>query len=118
VAISLGKDCYLTLDGSAVAGVRDVTIDVQTESVQIRPFYARTVGTYQTGYSITMAVETIDDGAAAYAVGLAQSGAQLSVAANGWSFYAVVVGVQESQPLDDVRSWQITLQSTINGMRS
>ena len=118
MAISLGKDCYLTWDGAAVPGVRDVTIDVQTESVQIRPFGSRTVGTYQTGYSITMAVETIDDTAAAAAVTAAQTGAQVSVAANGWSFYAVISGVQDLQPLDDVRSWQVTLQSTINGMRS
>lgn len=117
MAISLGKDCALSWDGVAVPGVRDVTIDLQTHSIEVTPFGSRTVGTYQTGYSISLTVETIDDTAAAAAVTAAQSGAQITVAATGWSCYAVVTGVSDAQPLNDVRAWSVTMASTINGLR-
>lgn len=117
MAISLGRECGLTWDGVAVPGVRDVTVETVVETARIRPFGSRVHFTYQTGYAIELTVETIDDAAAATALSAAQTGAEVAVVASGYSFTAVVAGVSDAQPLDDLRSWRITMHSTQAGLR-
>lgn len=118
MAISLGRECGLTWDGVAVPGVQDVTVDSVVETVRIRPFASRAHVSVQAGYAIEMVVETIDDAAAATAVSRAQDGGEIAVVATGWAFTAVVAGVTDGQPLDDVRTFRITLHSTQSGLRS
>lgn len=118
MAISLGRECSLTWDGVAVPGVRDVTVDVTPETTRIRPFGSRAHVSVQTGYAIEMVVETIDDAAATTAVSKAQSGGEIAVVATGWSFTAVVAGVTDGQPLDDLRTFRVVLHSTQQGLRS
>lgn len=118
MAISLGRECGLTWDGVAVPGLRDVTVDLNPETVRLRPFGSRGHVDYQTGYAIEMTVETIDDAAASAAVSKALSGAEVAVVATGWSFAGVVTGVSDSQPIDDLRTFRITISATQTGLRS
>ena len=117
MAISLGKDCSLTWDTVTVPGVRDVTVDTLGESIQIRPFASRATITHQTGYSLRMTIDTIDDAAATTAAAAVIAGTEIAVAATGYSFTAVVTSVTDAQPLDDVRGWQIVLEKTQSGLR-
>lgn len=116
--ISLGRDAGLTWNGSAVDGVRDVTVSYATRSIEIVPFGGRAIVTYQTGYAVDLIVETIDSVAAAAAVAAAVSGAEIAVVAGGHTFTAVVTNVSDAQPLADVQAWSITMTKTQTGLRA
>jgi len=119
MAISLGKDCSLAFGGTAVPGVRDVTIDTQASTIELEQFGSRVNYVYQTGYSFTVTVETIDDTVADAAHTAQYSGAISAVTATGLpaGLYFVVAGVSDAQPLDGVRVFSIELKQTLYGLR-
>lgn len=117
MAISLGRESGLTWDGVAVPGVRDVTVDYATSSIEIRPFGSRHTVSYPTGYAITVIVDTIDDAAATTAAAAAIAGTEIAVATGGHSFTAVVTRVSDAAPLDGVRAWSIEMTKTQAGLR-
>lgn len=117
MAISLGRESGLTWDGVAVPGVRDVTVDYATSSIEIRPFGSRASFSYPTGYAVSLTVETIDDAAASTAVAASIAGTEIVVVAGGHSFTAVVTRVSDAQPLDSVRAYAIEMQKTQGGLR-
>lgn len=117
MAISLGREAGLTWDGVAVPGVRDVTVDYQSTSLEIRPFGSRASISFQTGYAVSLIVETIDDAAASTAAAAAIAGTEIAVVAGGHAFTAVVSRVSDAQPLDDVRAYQIEMLKTQGGLR-
>lgn len=120
MAISLGRNCSLAFGGVAVPGVRDVTIDTQASTIEVDQFGSRVNAVYQTGYSFTMTVETIDDTVADDAHTAQYSGAVSLVTATGLpsgGLYFVVTGVSDAQPLDGVRAFAIELKQSISGLR-
>jgi hypothetical protein len=119
VAISLGKDCSLAFGGTPVPGVRDVTIDTQASTIELEQFGSRVNYVYQTGYSFTLTVETLDSTVADAAHTAQYSGAISAVTATGLpsGLYFVVAGVSDAQPLDGVRAFSIELKQTLYGLR-
>lgn len=117
MALTLGRDCQLTWDGVAVPACRDVTIDLAADTIPVKVFGSRISGVYQTGYTVSMTVETLDDAAATTAVAKATSGAEVAVVATGWSFTGVVTSVTDGQPLDGMRVFRVVIESTISGLR-
>ena len=119
MAISLGRNCSLAFGGVAVPGVRDVTIDTQANTIELEQFGIRVNYVYQTGYSFTITVETIDDTVADAAHTAQYSGAISAVTATGLpgDLYFVVTGVSDAQPLDGVRVFSIELKQTLYGLR-
>jgi hypothetical protein len=119
MAISLGRNCALTFGGVAVPGVRDVTIDTQASTIEVERYGDRVNYVYQTGYSFTITVETIDDTVADEAHTAQYSGAISLVGATGLpaGLYFVVAGVSDAQPLDGVRAFSIELKQTLFGLR-
>jgi hypothetical protein len=120
VAISLGKDCSLAFGGTAVLGVRDVTIDTQASTIEVERYGDRVNYVYQTGYSFTLTVETLDSTVADEAHTAQYSGAISLVTATGLpsgGLYFVVAGVSDAQPLDGVRAFSIELKQTLSGLR-
>jgi hypothetical protein len=119
MAISLGKDCSLAFGGTAVAGVRDVTIDTQASTIELERYGDRVNYVYHTGYSFTITVETIDDAVADAARTAQYSGAISAVTATGLpaGLYFVVAGVSDAQPLDGVRAFSIELKQSLYGLR-
>ena len=117
MAISLGRDYTLSIQGSTVAGVRDVTISETATETSFQPYGSRQIFTYTTGYSVDLSFETIDDAWFSTAITLLESGEQTPViisapgGGNAWSFNAVVTSVSDAQPLDGVRAVQTTLKS-------
>ena len=118
MGISLGRDAGLTWGGVAVPGVRDVTVNYAAVTREFQPFGSRAIVSYQTGYSVTLTVETIDDAAASTAVAAGIAGTEIAVVAGGHSFTAVVTGVSDAQPLEDRRAWAIEMRKTSAGLRA
>jgi len=119
MAISLGRECNLQFGGTPVLGVRDVTIDTQASTIELERYGSRVNYVYQTGYSFTITVETIDDTVADAAHTAQYSGAISAVTATGLpaGLYFVVAGVSDAQPLDGVRAFSIELKQTLYGLR-
>jgi hypothetical protein len=117
MAISLGREAGLTWDGVAVPGVRDVQVSFSATTREITPFGSRATISYQTAYSVSITVDTIDDAAATTAVAAAIAGTEIAVVAGGHSFTAIVVSVSDSHPLDDVRGYAIQMVKTQAGLR-
>jgi len=119
MGISLGKDCSLSFGGIPVPGVRDVSVDLQTTSIQVDSFGGRPGASYSTGYSYSLTVDTIDEDAAITAAGFAVSGETVAVSATGLpsGLVFIVTGVSDGQPLDGVRAFSISLALSIGGLR-
>ena len=118
MAISLGRDAGLTWNGVAVPGVRDISVSYAAVTREFQPFGSRTIVSYQTGYSLSLTVETIDDAAASTAVAAGIAGTEIAVVAGGHSFTAVVTNVSDAMPLEDRRAWAIQMQKTTAGLRT
>ena len=118
MGVSLGREAGLTWDGVAVPGVRDVEVGTVGVTREIQPFGSREIFSYQTGYSVSIVIDTIDDAAATTAVAAALAGTEIAVVAGGRSFTAVVANVSDAHPLDDVRGWSIQMLKTQAGLRT
>lgn len=116
MAISLGSQFGLSIAGSVVAGVRDVTINQTTTELTFQPYGSRASYTYTTGYAVELSFETIDDAWFSTGGTLLESGEQTPVVitapggGTAWSFNAVVTSITDGQPLDGVRTIQTTLK--------
>jgi len=116
VAISLGREFTLSIAGSEVTGVRDVTINQTANEITFQEYGSREVNTYTTGYSYELSFESMDSNWFNTAYARLESGFQVQViitdsaSTTVWSFDAVVTSVSDSQPLDGVRSVQTTLK--------
>lgn len=117
MAITLGRDCTLAVNGGS-ASARSVTASESTEEIQVRPFGSREVCTYTTGYSLEVSVESIDDGFYDSAIGWCEAGTEVTVSGTGYSFTGVVTSVSDSQPLDSVRSFTVVFKRTYAGLRA
>ena len=118
MGVSLGREAGLTWDGVAVPGVRDVEVGTVGVTREIQPFGSREIFSYQTGYSVSITVDTIDDAAATTAVAAALAGTEIAVVAGGRSFTAVVGNVSDAHPMDGVRGWAIQMLKTKAGLRT
>jgi hypothetical protein len=118
MAIYLGRDVSVTWDGVAVPGVRDVQVSVTGTTREITPFGSRATISYQTGYGVSISIDTIDDAAATTAIAAAIAGTEIAVVLAGYSFTAVVANVSDSIPLDDKRQWSIQMTKTQTGLRT
>lgn len=118
MAIYLGRDAVVTWGGVIVPGVRDVQISYTAKTKEITPFGSRHAFVYHLGYNVSLTLETIDDAAATTATNAIVSGAEIAVVTYGHSFTAVVVGISDAMPLDDVRAWSIQMEKTQPGLRS
>lgn len=117
MAITLGRDCTLSVNGDS-ASARSVTASETTEEIQLRPFGSREVFAYTTGYALDVTVESIDSDFYDSAVGWCEGGTEVSVSGTGFSFTGVVTSVSESQPLDDVVSFTVVFKRTYPGLRA
>jgi len=118
VAIVLGRDAGLTWNGLTVTAARDMLLNVTTVTRDIQPFGSRSTISYQTGYGLTLTVETIDDAAASTAFAAAVAGTEIAVVAGGYSFTAVVTNVSDAMPLEEKRAWSIEMRKTQAGLRT
>ena len=113
MAITLGKDCSISIGGT-VTGVRNVTLTETARTIDINPFGSREASVYQTGYDCSVSVELNDSDSLSSAFSNMHAGTPVQVTggAGGFSFLAVITGISESDPIDGVASFTIDAKMT------
>jgi len=118
MAITLGKDCTVSVGGT-VASARNATFTETARTIDINEFGSRYSSVYSTGFDASCTVEFLDATDAVSMITAMESGAQVTVSggAGGWSFEAIVNNVGETDPLDDVVAFTAELKITKDGLR-
>jgi hypothetical protein len=109
MAITLGKDCSIVLDGGYIASARNVTLTESARTIEVNPYGSRYAATYSTGYECTVSVELNDAADLGTAFQKMHSGGTFQVigGAAGFSFLAVLTGISESDPVDGVATFTL-----------
>ena len=107
MAITLGKDCTISLDGGTILSARNVTLTETARTIDVNPYGSRYAGVYSTGYECSVSVELNDSSDLGTAFSKMHSGGTFMVAggAGGFSFLAVMTGISESDPIDGVATF-------------
>jgi hypothetical protein len=118
VAITLGKDCSISVGGN-IASARSVTISESAKTIDINAYGSRVSEVYSVGYDATVSVELNDSADASVLFSDLQDGTQISVSggSGGWSFVAVVTGISETFSVDGVATLTIEAKMTRSGLR-
>jgi hypothetical protein len=109
VAITLGKDCSIMLDGGYIFSARNVTLTESARTIDVNPYGSRYAATYNTGYDCTVSVELNNASDLGTAFEKMHTGGTFSVwgGAAGFSFLAVMTGISESDPVDGVATFTL-----------
>ena len=116
MAISLGKDCSVSINGTAV-GARDVSISYDAQTIEVNEWMTTQRAKYPIGYGGKITVETIDDAdVTGLITNLTGTGATVSVSAGNISFTGIITSVTENTNLNDVRSFTVTAEIGKTGL--
>ena len=109
MAITLGKDCSISLDGGTITSARNVTLTESARTIEVNPYGSRYAATYSTGYECTVSVELNDVSGLGTAFQKMHTGGTFQVygGAAGFSFLAVLTGISESDPVDGVATFTL-----------
>jgi hypothetical protein len=109
MAITLGKDCTISLDGGIIASARSVTLTESARTIDVNPYGSRYAATYNTGYECTVSVELNDSDDLGTAFEKMHTGGTFTVngGAAGFSFLAVLTGISESDTIDGVATFTL-----------
>ena len=109
MAITLGKDCSISLDGGYITSARNVTLTESARTIDVNPYGSRYAATYSTGYECTVSVELNDSADLGTAFNRMHTGGtfQVSGGAAGFSFLAVLTGISETDPVDGVATFTL-----------
>lgn len=118
MAITLGKDCSISVGGN-IASARSVTISESARTIDIEEFGSRDNAVYTTGYDATVSVELNDSADASGLFSSLQDGTQVTVSGGtgGWSFTAVVTGISETFSVDGVATLTVEAKGTRPNLR-
>lgn len=120
MAITLGKDCRIVLDGGVILSARNVTLSESARTIDINEYGSRYNAVYSTGFDCTVSVEINDPAELGTAFARMHSGTSFTVlgGAGGFAFQAVVTGISETDPIDGAVSCVIEAQMTHPSLRS
>ena len=118
MAITLGKDCQISLGGT-VASARNVTLSETARTIDVNAFGSRYATVYSTGYECAVQVELLDAAALGSAFTRLHAGTRFTVqgGAANFSFEAIVTGITESDPIDGVVVCTIEAKMTHQSLR-
>jgi hypothetical protein len=118
VAITLGKDCTISVGGN-IASARNVTIQESARTIEIEEFGSRYASVYSTGFEASVTVELNDSAELNALFASLENGTFVVVSggAGGWSFPAVVTGISENDSVDGVATFQIEARMTREGLK-
>jgi hypothetical protein len=104
MAITLGKDCSISLDGGLIASARNVTLTESARTIDVNPYGSRYSATYSTGYECSVSVELNDPAELGSAFYRMHTGTPFTVygGISGFSFLAVLTGISETDPIEGV----------------
>jgi len=109
MAITLGKDCTISFDGSTITSARNVTLTESARTIDVNRFGSRYAATYSTGYECSVSVELNDseDLASLFTAMHTGSTFQVSGGAGSFLFTAVMTGISETDSIDGVATFTI-----------
>jgi hypothetical protein len=109
MAITLGKDCTISLDGGFIFSARNVTLTESARTIEVNPYGSRYAAAYSTGYECTVSVELNDAADLGTAFVKMHTGGTFQVFGGvaGFSFLAVLTSISESDPVDGVATFTI-----------
>lgn len=118
MAITLGKDCSISVGGN-IASARNVTISGSARTIDVEQFGSRVNAVYSVGYDATVSVELNDGADTSGLFDSLQDGTEITVSGGtgGWSFPAVVTGISETFAVDGVATFTIEARMTTTGLR-
>lgn len=115
VAVGLGRDCSISVGGSALLGVRSVTVSATRSEIEV-PLYSQAETYCFPGHrSTTIDIETIaavDAQRLQTAMSDATQGVVVSSTNASGTF--IVTSLSTSEPLDDVIVYTATLKRTFS----
>lgn len=119
MAITLGKDCTIVLDGGTILSARNVQLSESARTIEINEYGRREGTVYSTGYDCSVSVELNDPADLGTAFTHMHAGTSFRVfgGAAGFAFQAVVTGITESDPIDGVATCTIEARMTRPGIR-
>lgn len=109
MAITLGKDCSIVLDGGQILSARNVTLTESARTIDVNPYGSRYAGVYSTGYECSVSVELNDEADLGTAFQRMHTGGtfQVTGGAAGFSFLAVMTGISETDPIEGVSTFTL-----------
>lgn len=118
MAITLGKDCTVSVGGN-VASARNVTFSSSARTIEVEEFGSRYSTVYTTGHEQSVSIEFNDSDDVASLMTALETGEQITVSggAAGWSFPAVVTGVSENDSIDGVATFTVEARRTRDELR-
>lgn len=118
MAITLGKDCAISVGGNIVSA-RNVTISESARTIDVEQFGSRVNAVYSTGYDASVSVELNDSADTAGLFTDLQNGTEITVSGGtgDWSFPAVVTGISETFAVDGVATFTVEAKMTRAGLR-
>lgn len=109
MAIVLGKDCAVSIDG-VVASARQVSIQRTARTIDVDEYGSRLATVYATGYDTVITCEFNDSADTAGFLTALQNGDRIDVTSTGGgglTMPAIVTSFSESQPIDGVVTWTV-----------
>jgi hypothetical protein len=119
VAITLGKDCTISIGGN-IASARNVSLSYSVRTIDVEEYGSREAAVYPVGVEATVSVEFNDTADLTGAYSLVTAGTPITVSggAGAWSFLAVITSISESDPIDGVATFQVEARLTRAGLRA
>lgn len=119
MAIQLGKDCAISVDGVTLLSARVVNVQRTARTIDVNEYGSRQVTSYPTGYETTVTVEVNDiDHADAAKPGIID-GLKFDLVSAGGSglvMPCIVTSMSETQPVDGVVTYTIEARLTRFGI--
>lgn len=118
MAVTLGKDCTVSVDGT-ITSARNVSFSSSVKTIDINAFDSRYAEVYPVAYENTVQIEFNDSADVGAVAGWIESGTTVTVSGgvNGWSFPAVITAFSESDPLDGAVAFTVEAKRTRPGLR-
>lgn len=112
--ISLGRDCTISVGGSALTSVRNVTVTATRTEIECPLFYGGITHVFPGNTTWSIEVEFIGAEDAATLTGALQdTDVPVQVSGTHINVQAYVFSLSASEPLDDVVTYTATLKRSI-----
>jgi hypothetical protein len=119
VAITLGKDCTISVGGN-IASARSVSLSYSVQTIDVQEYGVRTAAVYPIRYEGQVSVEFNNSSDLGSLYSMITAGTEITVSggAGAWSFPAVITGASESDPIDGVATFTVEARMTKLGLRA
>lgn len=92
---------------------------MQAKTIEVEEFGSREASVYSVGWDASVSIELLDSADLGSIMSDLMNGGTVTVSggAGGWSFMAIPVSVNESDPIDGVAAFTVEARLTRGGLR-